>query len=204
GETKARAIRQEGANALEWLGDFVETQGIDCDYRRCGRFHAAHTPGHYESLVRDAETMRRDEGIESFAVPRAEQHSEMGTDTYFGGVVYPRHCSVHPAKLYRGLLSRARDAGAQVIGHCAVTRIDRGLDGFTVTTERGRVKARDVIVATNGYTGGLVPWMQRRVIPIGSYIIVTEELPRDTIDRLFPTDRVASDTCKVVYYYRAT
>ena len=64
--------------------------------------------------------------------------------------------------------------------------------------------ARDVIVATNGYSGKLVPWLARRVIPIGSYIIVTEDLPEQLVDDLFPTDRVVGDTCKVIYYYRAT
>lgn len=204
GAQKARAIRQTGEEALAWLGDFVEAHGIDCDFRRCGRFHAAHTPQHYESLTRDAEVMRRDEGIESFAVPRAEQRSELGTDSYFGGVVYPKHCSVDPGKLHRGFLRLAEGAGAQVIGHCAVSQVERSGQWFNVTTEKGVVQARDVIVATNGYTGGIVPWMQRRVIPIGSYIIVTEELPQDVVDRLFPTDRMASDTCKVIYYYRAT
>ncbi|MDH5529675.1 MAG: FAD-binding oxidoreductase, partial [Paracoccaceae bacterium] len=48
------------------------------------------------------------------------------------------------------------------------------------------------------------PWLQRRVIPIGSYIIATEELPAALVDRLFPTDRIASDTCKVIYYYRTS
>lgn len=204
GMKKARAIRQTGEEALAWLGDLIETQGLDCDFRRCGRFHAAHTPQHYESLTRDADVMRRDEGIESFAVPRAEQHRELGTDSYFGGVVYPKHCSVNPAKLHRGFLRMAEAAGARVMGHCAVTQVEKTAQGFTVTTEKGVVQARDVIVATNGYTGGIVPWLQRRVIPIGSYIIVTEELPQEVIDRLFPTDRMASDTCKVIYYYRAT
>ena len=204
GAETARAIRQTGVDALDWLGDLVESAGLDCDFRRCGRFHAAHTPAHYDALTRDAETMRREEGIESFAVPRAEQWSELGTDTYFGGVVYPRHCSVDPARLHLGLLRLTLDAGARVIGQTRVTAIERGADGFTVTTARGKVRARDVVVATNGYTDGLVPWMQRRVIPIGSYIIVTEELPAELVDRLFPTDRVASDTCKVIYYYRAT
>ncbi|MAC80026.1 MAG: FAD-dependent oxidoreductase [Rhodobacteraceae bacterium] len=204
GEKKARAIRQTGVDALAWLGDFVDSHRIDCDFRRCGRFHAAHTPGHYDMLTRDAEKMHREEGIESIVIPRAEQHAEMGTDTYFGGIVYPRHCSVQPAKLHRGFLDLAMGAGAQVMGHNAVTGIGRSGQGFEVTTQKGKVQARDVIVATNGYTGGIVPWVQRRVIPIGSYIIVTEDLPQETIDRLFPTDRIASDTCKVVYYYRAT
>jgi len=204
GAGRAQGIRAEGANALKWIGDFVAAEELDCDFRRVGRFHAAHTPQHYETLVRDAEKMRRQEGIESFAVPRSEQRTQLGTDTYFGGVVFSAHCSLHPGKFHRELLRLALDAGALVVGHCRVTNIARQGSGFRVETAKGSVEARDVIVATNGYTTALTPWLQRRVIPIGSYIIATEELPENTIDTLFPGDRIASDTCKVVYYYRAS
>ncbi|MDJ0628090.1 MAG: FAD-binding oxidoreductase [Rhodobacter sp.] len=204
GSDKARAIRGEGVRALGWIADFVAAEGLDCDFRRAGRFHAAHTPHHYEDLVRNADKMRTQEGIESFAVPRSEQRTELGTDSYFGGVVFPDHCSLHPAKYHRELLRLALGARAQVVGHCPVTAIERTGAGFKALTPKGTVAARDVIVATNGYTTNLVPWLRRRVIPIGSYIIVTEELPRDLVDRLFPTGRIASDTCKVVYYYRTT
>jgi glycine/D-amino acid oxidase-like deaminating enzyme len=204
GAGRAQGIRAEGANALKWIGDFVAAEELDCDFRRVGRFHAAHTPQHYETLVRDAEKMRRQEGIESFAVPRSEQRTQLGTDTYFGGVVFSAHCSLHPGKFHRELLRLALDAGALVVGHCRVTNIARQGSGFRVETAKGSVEARDVIVATNGYTTALTPWLQRRVIPIGSYIIATEELPESTIDTLFPGDRIASDTCKVVYYYRAS
>lgn len=204
GIEKARAIRDEGKSALTWIGDFIGTEGLDCDFRRCGRFHAAHSPRHYRELVREAEKMKAVEGIESFAVPRAEQRKELGTDAYFGGVVFPQHCALHPAKYLRGLLRLALEAGAQVVGHCPALEITRARDGFALRTPKGPVQAREVIVATNGYTGGIVPWLRRRVIPIGSYIIVTEDLPQALVDELFPTDRIASDTCKVVYYYRAT
>ncbi len=204
GAAKARAIRETGNAALEWFGNFVEAEGIDCDFERKGRFHAAHTPEHFDALVRDSKILRRDEGIESFVVPRSEQRSELGTDAYHGGVVFTKHCALHPAKYHRGLMERAIAAGVTLIGHCRVTQITRQGTGFTLQTARGPVRARDVILATNGYTGGLVPYVQRRVIPIGSYIIATEELPTETIDRLFPTGRIASDTCKVLYYYRAS
>ncbi|PWC39966.1 oxidoreductase [Azospirillum sp. TSO35-2] len=204
GERKARAIRQAGADALRWFGDFVESEGFDCNFERKGRFHAAHTPQHYETLVREAEVLAREEGIESFAVPRSEQHKELGSDAYHGGVVYTKHCAIHPAKYHRALMVRALEAGVKIAGHCRVTGVERVGREFHVKTEKGPVRARDVLIATNGYTGSTVPWLQRRVIPIGSYIIATEELPEDTIDRLFPTGRIASDTCKVLYYYRAS
>lgn len=59
-----------------------------------------------------------------------------------------------------------------------------------------------MIVASNGYTGNATPWQRRRIVPIGSYIIATEPLEADLMNRLMPTDRVVSDTRKVVYYYR--
>ena len=198
------AIRQEGENALNWIGDFITSEKIDCNFSRVGRYHAAHTQKHYELITRDAEKVNRSEGIEAFAVPKAEQLKELGSDVYHGGVVFPRHASVDPGKYHRGLLQRVVDAGVDVFGQCAVLDIEQTSDGFVITTQKGKVKARDVIIATNGYTSNLTPWLQKRVIPIGSYIISTEELDPVVVDELFPTNRIASDTCKVIYYYRTS
>ncbi|MEO1687285.1 MAG: FAD-binding oxidoreductase [Pseudomonadota bacterium] len=204
GEARARSIRAEGAAALDWIEERIRAEGIDCDFERVGRFHAAHAPAAYEALAREAETLMRDEGVEAHAVPRADQRAELGTDAYHGGVVHPRHASLHPARYHRGLLDAALGAGAQVVGHCAALSIDRDGAAFDVRTEKGRVRARDVIVATNGYTDRLSPWLQRRVVPIGSYIIATEPLPPALVAQLFPRNRIASDTRKVVYYYRVS
>ena len=198
------AIRQEGENALNWIGDFITSEKIDCNFSRVGRYHAAHTQKHYELITRDAEKVNKSEGIEAFAVPKAEQLKELGSDVYHGGVVFPRHASVDPGKYHRGLLQRVVDAGVDVFGQCAVLNIEQTSDGFVITTQKGKVKARDVIIATNGYTSNLTPWLQKRVIPIGSYIISTEELDPVVVNELFPTNRIVSDTCKVIYYYRTS
>ena len=203
GMESARAIRSEGHTALQWIEDFVTREQIDCDFNRCGRFHAAHAPQQFSNLVQQTKDLQS-EGIEAEVVTRDEQHRELGTDAYFGGVVFPRHASVNPAKLHRGFLQAALDAGVHVTPNCAVTEISRNKDSFNIETERGAVTAGDVVVATNGYTSALTPWMKRRVIPIGSYVITTQQLPTELVDKLFPTNRIASDTCKVVYYYRST
>ena len=204
GQEKGVAIRREGENALDWIEEFVSSENIDCSFVRSGRYHAAHTPKHYEMITRDAETLNRSEGVEAFAVPSSEQLKELGSDVYHGGVVFPRHASLDPGKYHRGLLQRAVESGVDVVGNCAVMDIEKVADGFILKTPKGKVKARDVIVATNGYTTKLTPWLQRRVIPIGSYIIATEKLDPSMVDTLFPTNRIASDTCKVVYYYRTS
>ncbi len=204
GAEKAFRLIREGHNSLAWVERFVAEEKIDCDFRVVGRFHAAHNPAQYEALARRAGTQPKGLEVETQIVPRAEQRRELGTDAYFGGAVYTRHASIDPARFHQGMLDRAMQAGAAIVPHCAAIAVDKDGDRFRVQTARGVVTARNVVVATNGYTGKLTPWLQRRVIPIGSYIIATETIAPDMMARLMPKDRIVSDTRKVVYYYRAS
>ncbi len=204
GAERAFRILKEGHDALAWIASFVAEERIDCSFSVCGRFHAAHNPRQYERLASAIGTEPKGLETGAFAVARSEQRAELGTDAYFGGVVYPRHASVDPGRLHAGLLARAKEAGAVVISHCPVERIRRAGDGVELRTSQGLIRARNVIVATNGYTGAATPWLRRRVIPIGSYVIATEPLPTQVMARLMPKGRIVSDTRKVVYYYRAS
>ncbi|MCK6452799.1 MAG: FAD-binding oxidoreductase [Alphaproteobacteria bacterium] len=204
GPERAHGILTEGRNSLAWVADFVAAEKLDCDFRVAGRFHAAHNQRQFEALERRLATPQpKGLEIEADLVPRAEQRRELGTDAYFGGVVYRRHAAVDPARLHQGMLDRVLASGVRVFARCPATALARDGAGFAVDTPKGRVAVRDVIVATNGYTGALTPWLRRRVIPIGSYVIATEKLPRDLMARLMPRGRIVSDTRKVVYYYRA-
>jgi glycine/D-amino acid oxidase-like deaminating enzyme len=202
GKERAFGILKEGRNSLAWVADFVAAEKIDCGFRVTGRYHAAHSPGQYEALARRLEAQPKGLEIEAQMIPRAEQRRELGTDAYFGGVVYTRHAAVDPARLHQGMLDRAIQAGASVIPHCPAAAIRRDGAGFMIDTPKGTLAARDVVVATNGYTGSFAPWLRRRVIPIGSYIIATEPLAPEVMARLMPMKRIVSDTRRVVYYYR--
>ena len=202
GKERAFGILKEGHNSLSWVADFIAAEKIDCDFRIAGRYHAAHSPGQYEALARKLEAQPKGLEIEAQIVPRAEQRRELGTDAYFGGVVYTRHAAVDPARFHQGMLDRAIQAGARVFARCPATAIRRDGAGFLIDTPKGTLAARDVVVATNGYTGSFMPWLQRRVIPIGSYIIATEPLAPEVMARLMPKKRIVSDTRRVVYYYR--
>ncbi|KRD95844.1 oxidoreductase [Bosea sp. Root381] len=204
GKERAFAIQQEGRNSLRWIGDFVREEGIDCDFGVVGRFHAAHSPGKYEELARSVDDQPKGLEVACHVVPRAEQRSEVGSDLYHGGVVYESHASIDPARYHQGLLSRVFAAGAEIIPFCPAQGIDRIGNEFLVQTPRGTIRTRDVVIASNGYTGPLTNWLRRRVIPIGSYVIATEELDPALVDRLIPRNRIVSDTRKVVYYYRAS
>jgi glycine/D-amino acid oxidase-like deaminating enzyme len=202
GSAEAHALIGEARTALEWLGEFVEQQAIDCDYRRCGRFVAAHSPRQYAKLV--ASLRHQPAGLEQamHLVEPRDQASEIDSDYYHGGLVIDRHCSLDPAKYHAGLLRLARASGVELLGHCEATRIERNADGFRVQTSRGAIQTRELVIATNGYTEGLTPWQQRRVIPIGSYMLATEPMSLQRSQKLMPQNRVFSDTRKIVVYFR--
>ena len=204
GADRAFRILKEGHNSLAFINEFISTEELNCQFRIVGRFHAAHSPAQYEALAKKAAHQPKGLEVDAQIVTRAEQRRELGTDLYYGGVVYGAHASVDSARYHQALLDVARKAGAEIISHCPATAIDKTASGFRITTAKGEIEARNVVIATNGYTGNLTPWLQRRVIPIGSYMIATEPLAPGLMDKLMPKNRIVSDTKKVVYYYRAS
>jgi glycine/D-amino acid oxidase-like deaminating enzyme len=202
GEQRAFAILAEAKEAREDLARFVADEKIDCDFALTGRFSGASAPADYDGLAREADTLSKKLGIEAYALPRAEQRSVLGTDFYFGGAVRMDIGGLQPAKLHRGMLQLARAAGATVHGHTAVTGIRREGDGYEVATDRGTVRARDVIVAVNGYADASDRWLRRRLVPVRSRIIATEPLSSNLMGALMPRRMMCSETRKLHYYYR--
>ncbi|MBV8826166.1 MAG: FAD-binding oxidoreductase [Hyphomicrobiales bacterium] len=64
------------------------------------------------------------------------------------------------------------------------------------------VLVREVVIATNGYTGDVTPALKRRVVPVASHIIATEELAPELAASVIPNGRTISDTPRVLTYYR--
>ncbi|BBK37086.1 hypothetical protein STAQ_21640 [Allostella sp. ATCC 35155] len=202
GADVARGIREDGWSSFSHIEDLIRREGIDCDYVRSGRFVGAHTPADYAGMAARAPKLREVTGAVVEMIPRERQREEIGSDYYFGGMVVEGTGSLHPAKYVRALAQRVADAGAVLCSHARVEGIVREGQGFVIKTTRGSLQAREVMAATNGYTGGVTPWLRRRLIPVGSYIIATEPLPAEVTRRLSPRGRMFSDSKKVLYYFR--
>ena len=204
GVEPTKAFFREALRAQDYLAEFIESEGIDCHFAKVGRFTGAHRPKDYDDMGRDLDLQRRHLGVEAEMVPKAEQHREVGTDHYYGGRLLHYGGSLHPALYHQGLLDRVVRAGVVVAWSTPVTGIRSEAGGFTVAAGGAAVSARDVVVATNGYTGPLSPWLRRRIIPIQSQIIVTEPMAPEVMDRLIPNRRMLGDTCRLHHYYRPT
>lgn len=203
GPARAMEIMKACGGSFSFIEETMQREGIDADYRRVGRFVGAWTPKHYAVLEGSAARIAEMSGLPTAMVPRARQREFIGSDHYHGGMHAEATGSLHPGKYARGLAAAAERAGARLVDGTRVRGIARDGAGFRVTTDRGVLAARHVLTATNGYSaGGPNPWLARRLVPLASYIIATEELPVEQVERLFPKQRMLSDTKLVLNYFR--
>lgn len=168
--------------------------------RDCGRVVGAVTPAHRDRLFREWELRARHNG-EAVEVLDAGS-AELPTTRYRGGIHIRRNAAVHPGLYTRAMLNAAERAGAAIHGHSPAQAILPEGNGFTVHTPRGRIRARDVLIATNGYTPAGQAWHHRRLIPIVAFMMATEPLPPDTVARLRAGHRTYHDNRRNSTYYQ--
>ncbi|HZA65438.1 MAG TPA: FAD-binding oxidoreductase [Geminicoccaceae bacterium] len=201
GAPTAAALLDGARASFEHLENLIAREGFDADYRRCGRFMLACNRAHYRALQREVDALgERASSVQ--IVPRERQRQQIGSDFYHGGVVVEESGGLHPAKLHRALRAAAKTAGAELHAHAEVQHLEPAGDGMALVTARGRIRAGQVVVATNGYTGALLPGLRRRVVPVSSYIIVTEPLPPELPERLSPRGRMFVDSNRLLSYFR--
>jgi glycine/D-amino acid oxidase-like deaminating enzyme len=204
GVVRARALFDAARDAVRLLEDLVASEAIDCEYTRCGYVALAYKPKHYGDLERSAALLSQTFAYETELVPRDRLRSEIASDAYYGGLLEPAG-GIHPAKYFFGMAAAARRAGARLLEGVEVQRFRRTAGGgFDLTTSRGPIHAREILVATNGYSGDVAPRLRRGVVPIGSYIIATAPLDARVAAELIPRRRVMSDTKNLLFYFRLT
>ncbi len=190
----AVAAYREMQAAFDAVAERVRKDQIDCGFKMCGRLILTKAQRQYDDLEQEWTLRKKHLGSEFAMLSRKAVRDEIASDLYCGGALIPDLASIHPGLYHRGLLDRARSAGVELIGGTRVERIvpvDGG--GFDLKTSQGETRARDVLVATNGYTDGLLPWLQHRLIPFDAYMVATEPLKPDLMKRLLPTDRTYID-----------
>ena len=197
-----RAMLGDAAESFAHVENVIAREGIQCQWERSGRFVGAYTTQHYDSLASKLDTLNHEAETAAEMVPQNRQREEIASDFYRGGMRIARSGKLHPGLYHRGLMRAAERHGATLVGRTRAGRLRRGNAGWTVETSRGPIAAAEVVIATNGYTGGLTPDLQRRVIPLASHIIATEELDAELARSLIPRGRTISDTRRVLCYYR--
>ena len=158
-----------------------------------------------DAEVRDthayAEKLHRDYGYDQLEpLDRAEIQRLIGSKAYKGGEVDRGAGHVHPLNYAIGLALAAQEAGAVIHEQSEVTRIEQGAKPV-VHTATGRVICDQVILAANGYLGGLEPKVAAKVMPINNFIVATEPLG-DRAAEILAEPVAVADTKFVVNYWR--
>lgn len=202
GEEKTNEILRESVGFVDFMEGFLKDENIDADFARRGRFRGALKPAHYDKLLDQFELLRETCGVTGAAIPHADQASETGSNRFYGGVVYDMDAGLHPAKFHNGLIAKVRQAGASILAHSPINGVTKSNTGYNLASPLGKTRAERVVICTNGYTGLQFPELRRRILPLRSAMIATEELDPALVKRLMPKGRMYGDSRRIVAYYR--
>jgi glycine/D-amino acid oxidase-like deaminating enzyme len=202
GREMVKRLFMEALESVNTVERIVTEGKIDCHFQRYGHLEAAFKPSHFEHLKHEHENLAAHFNHETKLIAPEDLSAEIGSSLYHGALLDPVSAGVQPAKYIAGLVSLAEQSGVELHEEVTAEQIERRGSKFMVRTSWGDILADDVIVATNGYTSGLTPWIQRRLVSTRSLMIATAELPAHLAQSLIPKGRMIFDTKIFLYYFR--
>jgi glycine/D-amino acid oxidase-like deaminating enzyme len=210
GVERARAWYHAYDQAVDTVERIVRDEAIACDFVRHGKLKLAAKPAQLEALSRSAERLVRD-GVDSDVeiLDAAHVRSEVDSDRFAGGLLYKRSGQMHMGRFAHGLAQAAERRGAQVCTGTCVQRLERlgGTQVHRVHTSRGTLQAQQVLLANGAARhGGYASfgWLRRRIVPIGSFLIVTEPLGAERATALLRERRTYVTVANIHHYFRLT
>lgn len=208
GVERARAWYHAYDAAVDAVERIVRDEAIACDFARRGKLKLATKPAHLEALTRSAERLVAD-GVDTDVqiLHGARVRAEVASERFVGGLLYKRSGQMHMGRFSAGLAQAAERHGAMIHTATCVQRLERLSRGqvHKVHTSRGTLRADQVLLANGaarhgGY--GSFGWLRRRIVPIGSFIIVTEPLGEERALALLRERRTYVTVANIHHYFR--
>lgn len=202
GEARARLLFQCSLDAIDAVEQLVTEEKIDCGFRRDGHLVLANKPAHYDGMAREADFLARACNHMVELLTASDLREEINSNVYHGALRDGFSAGLNPAQFVAGIARAAERAGATLHPYSRVMDISRAAGGFVLETVRGTLRAERILAATAGYTGQALQGLQRRLVPIGSYIIATEPLGPELSASLIPHRRMLFDSMHFLNYFR--
>lgn len=205
GEVVMRGIYNEMCAGVDTVNSLIN-EGIDCDQQESGFIKVAHKPSMFKSLQDQAKLQQQMFGYDVQVLSTQDLHQNyMADKNAYGAIRYQDGFGLNPLKLAWGYQKLARQAEVKVHTSTPVSFVEhQNKKSILLATPKGTVKAKKVIIATNGYTPkGFHPLVTNRTLPVLSQIIVTDPLSVEQLAACnFLTNNVVMDTRALKYYYR--
>lgn len=215
-ETAARVGREQARgwyraydDAVDTVERIVQREGIACDFTRTGKLKLATRPAQMAALSASVELLHRD-GVDTDTeiLPAERVRAEVASEHFHGGLLYRRSGQMHMGRFAHGLARAAEGQGARIFLGTAVQRVAREGQGHRLELADGRrLQAGQVLLATGtsrhgGY--GSFGWLRRRIVPVGSFIVVTEPLGEQRAHALLAARRTYVTVANIHHYFRLT
>jgi glycine/D-amino acid oxidase-like deaminating enzyme len=201
GPEQARAAYALTRDALGLIRSRIARHAIDCDAVEGGALLVNWFDD--ETLLRRRQALMAEHfGVEWELIAKPQLDALVRSDRYFGALLEPDGFHFHPLKYALGEAAAIESLGARIFEHSPVIGIERHAEGMRVRTGRGTVRAEHVVVAGGGYLSGLVPELERAILPIATYVMVTEPLGK-RLQEWLPSRAAIYDTRFAFDYYRA-
>ena len=205
GKEETKKFFRNAVEGSNYTKDIISNYNIDCDITGESNFIVAHHPNKFKQIKEQAEVYKSEFGIETELYSKEEFNKfGHGGNEQFGALSYKPGFAINPLKFVNGITKYALSKKLKIFEHTLVDKINKNSGYYTLKSKEGSVKAKKVVVATNGfYQEGLVPQLNSRILPVISNIIVTRKLTDKEIDlHNFKTFSPIVNTKNLLYYYR--
>ena len=205
GKEETKRFFRNAVEGSNYTKDIISNYNIDCDVTGESNFIVAHHPNKFKQIKEQAEVYKSEFGIETEIYSKEEFNKfGHGGNEQFGALSYKPGFAINPLKFVNGITKYALSKKLKIFEHTLVDKINKNNGYYTLKSKEGSVKAKKVVVATNGfYQEGLVPQLNSRILPVISNIIVTRKLADKEIDlHNFKTFSPIVNTKNLLYYYR--
>ncbi|HEX5695841.1 MAG TPA: FAD-binding oxidoreductase [Acidimicrobiia bacterium] len=204
GPELGRAMWQATVRSVEIVSELAATEAIDARIVRGGMAALGSNQATRAKFEASVAWYRENVGVDWEVLGEDRIGEVVGGDHFTSALFEPEGMGIHPARFVFGIAERAAAAGAILVEHCGARSFDRVGSGFKVHTAKGVVTAGDVVLATNGYTTAEPsPELASGVVPVGSYIIVTEPLGQRAA-AIFPRGAMTYTKKRLLNYMRRT
>ncbi|WP_371060945.1 NAD(P)/FAD-dependent oxidoreductase [Rhodosalinus sp. 5P4] len=204
GAPGAQGWRDAQRASVDFTSGLIDRLDLDVDRHSEGETLLAHRPQDWERLQREAEEVEAGYGVTPRLVPAADLADAGMAGPFHGALTVPLGFALNPRKYAAGLARAAQAAGARLFAPAPVTSLRADGSGYVLGLPGARLRARRVILATNGYSSEDVPaWMRARYMPVASNVIVTRPLEGDELQAAgWTTAQMAYDTRHLLHYFR--
>ena len=205
GLEETRKYYQSQVDAVELVREVISEEGIDSPLQGDAELEVACSPGAYSEVQETADKQKRLAGLDTRVLTR-EQFREQYFDfpDLQGASTLRPTFGLHPLRYVRGLAAAAERQGATLHPHSEVLTWTNNGGSHILTTKDGTLRARYVVLATNGFTPEhLLPAFHGRPLPIISAIVVTRPLSDDELAaHAWQTDSPAITSYDLLNYFR--